>query len=38
VRFAVLQFVLMEGCGHMPHEECPERFIVEVQRFVESLE
>ena len=30
-------FVEFERCGHMPHEEQPERFVQEVQKFVESL-
>lgn len=30
-------FVEIENCGHMPHEETPERFVEEVQKFVKSL-
>ena len=32
------QLVVFEGCGHMPQEECPERFVETVQRFVASLD
>lgn len=31
------QLVVFEGCGHMPQEECPERFVQEVRRFVAAL-
>jgi pimeloyl-ACP methyl ester carboxylesterase len=30
-------FVEIENCGHMPQEEAPERFVHEVQKFIESL-
>lgn len=32
----LVQLAVFEGCGHMPQEECPERFVQEVQRFVDS--
>ena len=33
-----VQLVVFEGCGHMPQEECPERFVQTVQQFVASLD
>lgn len=32
------ELLVFEGCGHMPHEECPDRFVETVQRFVASLD
>ena len=32
------KLVVVDKCGHMPQEESPERFIDEVQAFVNSLE
>lgn len=32
------ELAVFEGCGHMPQEECPERFVETVQRFVDSLD
>jgi pimeloyl-ACP methyl ester carboxylesterase len=29
------QFTLLPNCGHVPHEECPQEFMVEVERFLE---
>lgn len=28
---------LLPGCGHVPHEECPDRFMEEVERYLETL-
>ena len=33
-----LQLAVFERCGHMPQEECPERFVETVQAFVAALE
>ena len=33
-----VQLVVFEGCGHMPQEECPDRFVQTVQQFVASLD
>jgi pimeloyl-ACP methyl ester carboxylesterase len=32
------ELVEFEDCGHMPHEECAERFVREVAAFVEALD
>lgn len=34
----VSQLVVFEGCGHMPHEECPDQFVQTVQTFVAGLD
>lgn len=29
------ELVILEGCGHLPHEECPEAFLEAVERLLE---
>ena len=31
------RFIEVDGCGHMPHEECPELFVSYIEEFVSSL-
>ena len=30
------QLVLIPKCGHVPHEECPDRFMQEVEKYLEN--
>jgi len=32
------QLAVLEGCGHVPHEECPEAFLEAASGFLSALQ
>jgi len=32
------EFVILEACGHLPQEECPQAFMYTVEDFITQLE